>query len=189
MKRVRRFTAICLMLLIAGGAYLGVQYLTGNIHEVIAGEFYRSGQLSGTKLAGAIERYQIKTVLNLRGDSQRKWYQDEVATTKRLGVQHINFQMSARRTLTAEQTQQLLEIMRTAPKPLLIHCEGGADRTGLASVLYMQQIAGVNEDVAELQLSPLFGHLNIPWLSGFDAMHETWKNYETANNIEAGGLL
>lgn len=47
--------------------------------------------------------------------------------------------------------------MRDAPKPILVHCLSGADRTGLASVMYSQQIANMKEDVAGRQLSFAFG--------------------------------
>lgn len=189
MKRLRR-TAIALVSTVALAAtYLGLQYLTGNVHEVIAGEFYRSGQLSGERFADVINRYDIKTIVNLRGASQRQWYNDEVSTAARLGVHHIDFKMSALKELTTPEITHLLELMRSAPKPLLIHCEGGADRSGLASVLYLQQVAGVNEDIAELQLSPFFGHFGIAWLNGAHAMDESWERFEQEKNIEPAGVL
>jgi len=187
--RIHRFAVTLVAFLVVAGGYLGVQYLAGNVHEVIAGQFYRSGQLSGTHLAGVIERYQIKTVLNLRGASTRPWYVDEVATTQRLGVTHLDFKMSALKELSLAETQRLVAVMRDAPKPLLIHCEGGSDRSGLAAVLYLQQIAGVNEDIAELQLSPFYGHIGLPWLVGAYAMDESWEKFEDANGIEAQGFL
>jgi protein tyrosine/serine phosphatase len=189
MKRLGRIAIISVVLLVAAGAWLGLQYLTGNVHEVIVGQFYRSGQLSGNGFANVIERYKIKTVLNLRGESHRQWYQDEVGSTTRLGVRHIDFKMSALKELTLEETKQLVALMREAPKPLLIHCEGGADRSGFAAVLYLQQIAGINEDIAELQLSPFFGHFGISWLNGAHAMDESWEKFEDANGIEATGFL
>ncbi|MDB5552845.1 MAG: tyrosine/serine protein phosphatase [Rhizobium sp.] len=189
MKRLRRIVILSLVLFVATGAWLGVQYLAGNVHEVIAGQFYRSGQLSGAGFAEVIERYKIKTVLNLRGESHRQWYKDEVAATTRLGVRHVDFQMSALKELTLDETKQLVAVMRDAPKPRLIHCEGGADRSGFAAVLYLQQIAGINEDIAELQLSPYFGHFGISWLTGTQAMDESWEKFEDENGIEATGFL
>ncbi|UVC10428.1 tyrosine-protein phosphatase [Rhizobium sp. TH2] len=189
MKRLRRIAILTVMLLVGASTWLGLQYLTGNVHEVIAGQFYRSGQLSGSGFADVIERYKIKTVLNLRGESHRQWYQDEVGATTRLGVRHIDFKMSALKELTLEETKQLVTMMRDAPKPLLIHCEGGADRSGFAAVLYLQQIAGINEDIAELQLSPYFGHFGISWLTGTQAMDESWEKFEDKSGIEATGFL
>ena len=96
----------------------------------------------------------------------------------------VDFHMSARRMLTVEQSRQLIALMRNAPGPILIHCSAGADRTGLASVMYMQQIAGVDEETAEWQLSPLYGHLNLPFLSVY-AMDDTWESFEKAIGLDS----
>jgi protein tyrosine/serine phosphatase len=189
MTQLRRIALAALVLIACAAAHLGVQYLAGNVHEVIARQFYRSGQLSSARLADVIERYGIKTVLNLRGESQRPWYREEVATTERLGARHVDFRMSAARQMSVAEIEQLVTVMREAPKPLLVHCEGGADRTGLAAVLYLQQIAGVHEDVAELQLSPLFGHIGMTSLFAAHAMDESWERFEEARDIEADELL
>lgn len=187
MTLLRRIALTVFVIVASAGAYLGIQYLTGNVHEVIAGQFYRSGQLSSAKLAAVIERYGIRTVLNLRGESKRPWYLNEVATTERLGARHVDFRMSAAKQMSVAEIDQLVSLMRDAPKPLLIHCEGGADRTGLAAVIYLQQIAGVHEDVAEYQLSPLFGHIGITNPFAAHAMDESWEKFEEARGIEPQG--
>ncbi|MGK6314577.1 dual specificity protein phosphatase family protein [Neorhizobium sp. DT-125] len=163
--------------LLSIGAYLGILQLRGNFHEVLPGQLYRSAQPSPAALADYLTRYGIKTVVNLRGESQRPWYKDEVAVTQRLAVEHIDFRMSAGRELTNEESQRLIAILRDAPKPILIHCLAGADRTGLASVIYLQQIANVGEETAELQLSLIYGHVGLPFLRGY-AMDETWEGLE-----------
>nr|WP_234894951.1 tyrosine-protein phosphatase [Sinorhizobium meliloti] len=60
--------------------------------------------------------------------------------------------------------------MQTAPKPILIHCQAGADRTGLAAMLYLQQIAGIDEEISERQLSVRYGHIGLPYISAAFAM-------------------
>jgi protein tyrosine/serine phosphatase len=86
--------------ILAMGAYLGLLQINGNFHEILPGELYRSAQPTPQQLADYINRYGIKTVINLRGPSQRGWYKDEVATAERLAAQHVDFQMSVRRQLT-----------------------------------------------------------------------------------------
>ncbi|WP_353622898.1 dual specificity protein phosphatase family protein [Aliirhizobium terrae] len=159
------------------GLYLGYLHASGNFHEVIPGELYRSAQPSASQLSAYISRYGIKTVINLRGPSNRDWYKQEVAVTSALGARHFDFQMSAGRQLTAAESQQLIALLRSAPKPLLIHCMAGADRTGLASVVYLQQVANVDEETAEWQLSPLYGHVALPFFNAW-AMDETWEALE-----------
>lgn len=164
-------------LLLIGG-HLGFLQLSGNFHEVLAGELYRSAQPSGAELENYVKRHGIRTVINLRGENNGTgWYREEVETAQRLGIQHINFRMSARRQLSTEQSEELIALLRDAPRPILIHCQAGADRTGLASVIYLQQIANVDEETAEWQLSLLYGHVGLPFL-GVYAMDETWEALE-----------
>jgi protein tyrosine/serine phosphatase len=161
------------------GAYLGFLQLSGNFHTVIAGELYRSAQPSPRQIASYAKQYGIRTIVNLRGaadDSQ--WYDDEVATSDRLGIKHIDFAMLASRQLTAAQADELVAILKNAPKPILIHCRSGADRTGLVSVIYSQQIAGIPEHKAEQQLSIYFGHVGLPVISAAYAMDQTWEMLE-----------
>jgi protein tyrosine/serine phosphatase len=170
----RWLAGLCLVI----GAYAGFQYLNGNFHEVIAGEYYRSAQLSPQALEKRISQYGIKSIINLRGGTPgQDYYDDEIAVSQKMGIHYVSFPISARRQLTDERTQELLAAMKAAPKPLLVHCLSGADRTGLASVIYLQQIAGVDEEEAEWQLSPIYGHINLPFLSAF-AMDETWERFE-----------
>lgn len=167
-----------LSLLLAMAAYLGYLQLVGNFHEVMPGKLYRSAQLSPAALGAYIDEYKIKTVINLRGGhTGEKWYDDEVQAVESRGAKEITFEMSARKQLPMAQTFALLDILRNAEGPILIHCRSGADRTGLASVIYLQQVAGVDEETAEWQLSPLFGHLNLPFIPEY-AMDTTWEAFE-----------
>jgi uncharacterized protein (TIGR01244 family) len=152
---------------------------------VLPGQFYRSAQLSGQRLGEEIDRYGIKTVVNLRGENVGKgWYDDEVAATAEHGARHVDFRMSARRDLTPAQTQELLALLDTAEQPVLVHCMSGADRTGLASVIFLQQVAGVDEEEAEWQLSPLYGHINLPFLAAY-AMDDTWEALEKVIGLDS----
>lgn len=182
---VRGVALIIAALVLSFGAYVGILILSGNFHEVVPGRFYRSAQLSGERLGAEIERYNIKTVINLRGANPGKaWYENEVAATAAHGATHIDFGMSARKDLTAERTQELLAILETAEQPILVHCMSGADRTGLASVMFLQQVAGVDEEVAEWQLSPLYGHINLPFLAAY-AMDDTWEKLEKVIGLDS----
>ncbi|MFN7025723.1 MAG: dual specificity protein phosphatase family protein [Pseudorhizobium sp.] len=179
MRRVVTWSArLGLAAVMSAGAYLGILQLTGNFHEVIAGELYRSGQPTAAVLERYVQSYGIKTVVNLRGESSRDWYLQETALTERLGVKHLDFRMSAGRQLTPDEAFALISLLREAPKPILIHCHGGSDRTGLASVIYLQQIANVDEETAEWQLSPLYGHIGIPFISYAYPMDESWELFE-----------
>ncbi|MBB5277160.1 protein tyrosine/serine phosphatase [Rhizobium rosettiformans] len=182
---VRRAFVTIAALALLFGAYVGLLILSGNFHEVLPGQFYRSAQLSGERLGAEIDRYGIKTVINLRGENPGKdWYDDEIAATAAHGARHVDFGMSARKDLTAERTQELLSILKTAEQPILVHCMSGADRTGLASVIFLQQVAGVDEEEAEWQLSPLYGHINLPFLAAY-AMDDSWEALEKVIGLDS----
>ncbi|MFF2321183.1 dual specificity protein phosphatase family protein [Agrobacterium sp. NPDC058088] len=164
---------------LATGGYLYAIQLLGNFHEVVPGQFFRSNQPSVEQLVRYTEDHGIKTVINLRGSNEsEEWYRDELDTSKKLGLNHIDFGMSASRELDMNQVNQLVAIMRDAPKPILIHCKSGADRTGLATALYLARVARLSEKEAESQLSIRYGHVSIPYLSAAYAMDRTWENAE-----------
>lgn len=185
-KRVLKRLAIGTGALAAISAlYLvGLQW-TGNFHTLVAGEVYRSAQPNPAAIAAYAKAYGIRTILNLRGEKNARWYRDEVAATERNGIRLINFPMSASAEIDRKETDVLMAILRDAPKPLLIHCKAGADRTGLVSTIYLQQIAGIDEETAEWQLSPLYGHVALPFLSGTFAMDETWEALEKSFGLDS----
>lgn len=159
------------------GIYLLALQFSDNMHEVIPGEMYRSAQLNITSLDSYQRTYGIRTILNLRGDNTGSaWYDAEKRFAATRGLTMVDFRMSSKRELNQPQVQQLIALMRAAPKPILIHCRQGADRTGLAVALYMAALHGADEETAEAQLSLRYGH--IPWISAARAMDVTFEAME-----------
>ncbi|HVC56404.1 MAG TPA: dual specificity protein phosphatase family protein [Stellaceae bacterium] len=141
------------------GAYCGVIIYEGNFHAVAPGVLYRSAQLSDAQMQTFVHQYGIKSVLNLRGANPGSpWYDDEVAESRKLGLVHYDYSLSAKRFVTRPQIAAIVAILRRAPKPLLIHCMSGADRSGLVAALYRYVIAGASADAADQQLSLVYGH-------------------------------
>lgn len=170
----------CLFLLSAAcGLYAGVLQMKGNFHPVVAGLFYRSAQPSEEQLSAYRNTYNIRSVVNLRGENESAaWYRNEVEAAQRLGLRHFDFKMSAGKELTTEQAAALVALFRAAPKPILVHCASGADRSGLASALFVAAIARKGEDAAESQLSFRYGHVGIPFLSSAFAMDSAFEDLE-----------
>lgn len=165
------------------GGYIGFQMLTGNMHEVLPGELYRSAQPTAADLARYQKEYGIKSVINLRGENEGSpWYDEEIAATNQLGLTHYNFRMKSSRELSQEQALALIDLMKNAPKPLLIHCRAGADRTGLASAVYFAAIAGKNEWESERQLWLSYGH--VPRVGASVAMNRTFEKLEPIFGFE-----
>jgi protein tyrosine/serine phosphatase len=164
-----------LALLIAPvGGYSGILAYTGNLHAVSEGVLYRSAQLSKEQFADAIREHKLKSILNLRGAHPGEaWYDDEVLAAQRAGIAHYDYPMSSRRKLRPDQIEPILEIVRNAPKPLLVHCRSGADRSGLIAALFRLAIEHASPEEADRQLSLRYGHF--PYLtSKTGAMDETF---------------
>jgi protein tyrosine/serine phosphatase len=114
-------------------------------------------------------------VINLRGANPGKaWYENELAATKAAGAGHIDLRMSASHIPTAAKLHEIRSVLAETPRPILIHCQGGADRSGLVAALYELWIAHRPASVAGEQLSFAYGHF--PWLgSRTIAMDEAWR--------------
>ncbi len=150
-------------------------YFIQNIHSVVPGVVYRSAQLSPERLSGLIAERGVKTVLNLRGAFPGEaWYDGEHATVTKAGVKHIDFELSSKLEVPPAQAEELIRIMREAPKPLLIHCWGGADRTGLASALYLYAIHEKSSSEASAALSVKYHHLSFTSAGAMDRSFEKY---------------
>ncbi len=158
-------------------AHAGLEQLSGNFHEIIPGELYRSAQPSGSDIKAYAETYGIKTIVNLRDEKRTGWYQEEAEAAATSGIQLIDFPISSSKDLPISEAQRLAKLMADAPKPLLIHCEHGANRTGLASAIYVGAVAKFSEAFAEFQLSPYFGHFAIPFIGRYE-MYRSWDDFE-----------
>lgn len=176
-RRIKQLAVLVLLPIILIFGWVGWLQLSGNIHAIELGQAYRSAQLNGSALKDTLTEYNIKSVLNLRGEHVgTQWYDNEVAITKEAGVAHADLSLSANRQLTDEQVTKLLELLKTLPKPILIHCKSGSDRTGIAAALYEYTMAGKPAGIADDQLSFRYGHF--PWLgSRTIAMENTFNSF------------
>lgn len=164
---------------LAALAYLGVLQIDGNFHAVVNGVVYRSAQPSALD----VDRYRtlagIRSIINLRGaNPDRAWYREEIRAAAAAGIKHYDFRMSASQELQNADIKRLVALMKAAPKPLLIHCKSGADRSGLAAALYLAEIADAPLERAEGQISFFYGHIGIPYLSAAYPMDLTWYRIE-----------
>ncbi len=143
-------------------AYTSRVRVTENFHEVDPGRFYRSAQLTPEELSEKIEAYGIKTVISLRGAPQQAyWYQPEVELLHRKGVVFKAYGLDVDTFPTKEQLTGLLDDFDHAPKPILIHCRSGADRTGMVSALYAFDKMGQSREDALRQLAFKYWHVEL----------------------------
>lgn len=133
----RKITLVVLIsvFLIIGGR-LTYNFLSGNVHAVIPEKIYRTAQLDNKGLTTITRQFQLKTIINLRGAwAHDHWYQVENHFTTIHHLQYYSIRFSAYHLPTKERLRELVTVLQTAPKPLAFHCEGGADRTGMAAAI------------------------------------------------------
>jgi len=152
-------------------------YIYNNFHTVIKNEVYRSKQLNKKEFISYIKKYKIKSILNLRGyHPDTTWYKNEIESTKALKVKHYDYGMSALHYYDVDQINKIISIITNAPKPILIHCRAGSDRTGLISAVYVYAIAHKSFQEASDHLSIKYGHF--PYLGNDTiAMDKSFENY------------
>jgi protein tyrosine/serine phosphatase len=111
--------------------------LQSNLQVVEPGQFYRSGQMTGIELEAVAGRRDIKTVINLRGESPGEaWYRIEIAACERNNVVHHDLLWSMLQIPTPESLVQLIDWIKSEPRPILVHCQAGVHRAAVAAAVY-----------------------------------------------------
>jgi len=132
-----------------------------NFYEVDKNKFFRSKQLTGKRLRYYLERFGIKTIINLRGRNENaKWWKAETAVASALGVEVYDIAMSAKRLPYKIDLIVLLYLYETAERPILVHCLGGADRTGEAAAIWVMDQQSGTKKRALRQLSQKYSHIS-----------------------------
>jgi protein tyrosine phosphatase (PTP) superfamily phosphohydrolase (DUF442 family) len=115
--------------------------------EVRASQFYRSGQLDPDTLRDAVAEHGVRSILNLRGAAPGSaWYEAERREADALGVQHVDLRLSADRLPSRAEIGRLIGLLDGLERPILFHCLGGRDRSGLAEALVILHAGGSLHD-------------------------------------------
>ena len=139
-----------------------------NFHKV-SENLYRSGQPDEDELESLHTFNGIRSVLNLRENNSD---QDKIAAINKRWNNAITLYEIPLDTgsITEDDLYKILTVVRDAPKPLLIHCWHGSDRTGcaVAASRIVFENWSVEDAVSEL-MKPEYGHhkniyTNIPEL-------------------------
>jgi len=124
----------------------------------IAPGVWRSNHPTPARFARLKQR-GILNILNLRGATKHAHYLLESEICAENGLTLTSVSLSARRAPQKVELQRLLHHFHSLPRPFLMHCKSGADRAGLASVLYMHVIDGRPLEQARKMLSLRFLHI------------------------------
>lgn len=124
----------------------------------LSGDMYRLSHPSPHKIRKYQAQYGIKTIVNLRGPNKYGSYILEEETCKKQGIELVNIRILSRDVPTKEQIFAFKEMFETITYPAMMHCKSGADRAGIASVLYLVFMHNTPVDEAMKQLARKYGH-------------------------------
>lgn len=146
------------------GFVLWVLLIRENLHAVIDGELYRSAQPTPEMLQRVQRDLGVRSVINLRGIwAGESWFDDEVASSAELGLELHHIDMATFNLAPPEELRKLIAVYDSCPRPVLIHCRHGADRTGLAVAIYQILYCGKSLDEAMSSYSLKCGHTGLAY--------------------------
>jgi len=145
--------------------------------EVTPDRFYRCGQLTADGFREVIDRYHIRTIINLQNEAKdplipqtyydRQTKVHESALCESLGVKYVLLepdllprnQIPENHPVVIDEYLKILEDPNAYP--ILIHCKAGLHRTGLLTAIYRMEYEGwsVGASVRELRANG-FGDSN-----------------------------
>lgn len=161
MRRVVSWALAVVVLAVVVGppvALFRAQYAHAKrLREVVPGRFYRSGQMTAAGFRETIERFGIRTVINLQHENPdplipEKWLGKpsvrESAVCEQMKVRYV--------LLTPDILPQPNDVTREPPAvtefvkllddetvyPILLHCKAGLHRTGRLTAVYRMEKEG-----------------------------------------------
>jgi hypothetical protein len=123
--RLKFSVAVMALLGLLGGSYFIYMEEWGNFHPITDGEAHRSAILGRDELEYYIEKYRIKSIVNLLGDHPNKlWYREEIKVCAEHNVKHYDVSLPVYHEPTEEDIRKLVEILKNVPRLVLIHYGG-----------------------------------------------------------------
>ena len=154
-----------------------------NFHWVIPGEAARAMQAWAGGLSPFLKRRGIAAIINLRGrNDDLAWWKKETAIAQSAGIAHFDAMLDSRKLPTHDMLLRLIECFDAAPRPFLLKCSGGQDRTSFAAALYLIHRGGWAALPAARAQYARFPYLHFP------KPHQRWlKHFLDFAMEDAGG--
>ena len=144
-----------------------------NFHWIVPGDAARGGQAHIGLLGPFLTRHGIRALINLRGENPDiGWWRYETEVARRVGASHLDVMLDSRKLPTRAMLARLFDAFDEAPRPFLLKCSGGQDRTSLAAALYVVHRQGWSALEAARAQFARFPYLHFPkrhqrWLKEF----------------------
>ncbi|MBL8823471.1 MAG: tyrosine-protein phosphatase [Planctomycetia bacterium] len=139
-------------------AYYRYHYVqTKRIRVVTEGKMYRCGQLTMAGFKDVIQRYGIRTIINLQDEDVDPRLSDskmrESAFCKQMGVNYVYMPpklVASGEPLSIEKFLAVCDDKNAYP--ILLHCKAGLHRTGTMAAFYRIEYEGWTPDAAIQEL-------------------------------------
>ena len=144
-----------------------------NFHWVQPGEAARAAQPWAGGVAGFLRKRGIRAIINLRGrNDDLSWWRNETRIAGEGGIAHFDAMLDSRKLPPRALLVRLIECFDAAPRPFLLKCSGGQDRTSFAAALYLIHLGGWAAMGAARAQFARFPYLHLPkknqrWLAAF----------------------
>jgi protein tyrosine phosphatase (PTP) superfamily phosphohydrolase (DUF442 family) len=139
---------LVLAVAIAAG-YIYQVHFNYRFAAITDGKVYKSAAIPPEKLASYVDRYHLKTVVDLRDVDEQPAVDAERAALEKLGVRHVH--LPTGQVPPQETVDKFLALMADpGVYPVLIHCHHGVSRSVLFAALYRIEFEGWDNERARL---------------------------------------
>ncbi|MGE3817959.1 MAG: acyltransferase family protein [Isosphaeraceae bacterium] len=105
-----------------------------NLHEVVAGQLYRSGRLSTGEFQRVVREEKVRTVVTFSG-TNHGWIDRQRQVARPFGATIHVVNLRDDREPSRQTLRELLEVLERSPRPILIQGYRGLDHCGFAAAL------------------------------------------------------
>ncbi len=146
-----------------------------NLHAVVPGRVWRAAQPAPEEIARLADELDLRTVVNLRrAEDDEAWLEAERATAAGRGLAHRSVPLSGQSLPAPDVLRDLVHVLADAERPVLLHCEAGVERSGLASAVVLL-LEGRPLEEARGQFGARYGYVQA--LSG-SSLPQALDDYE-----------
>jgi len=168
------------------GYFLVQRYVWLNLHQIEGTQVYRSAQPDEQLLRRLVKEDGLRSILKLNSRNSGSHSGQEEAAAEALGLKMTYLPMAMHRLPTHQEMIDLMQAIENAPRPMLIHCNAGADRTGLAAAMVAMQGGESFDQAAKRQLSVRYLHVGV-WGEDVDEILDQYRADCRAAGVPTGG--
>lgn len=141
----------------------------------LAGNLYRSGQLSPRQVRHLSRDLELRALINLRGyKRQGATLRLEAEASHRRRLPFFVIRSLSRGLLPRDELLDIIAFIKALELPALVHCKSGADRVGHFSVLYRHIRLGEPIEKAMQELHWRYGHIAVAKTGMLDHFFNTY---------------